>query len=350
MAIREMIAKLVEAQSLRETEAAAAMLDIVEGQATPSQISAFVVGLRMKGETAEEIAGLARIMRRYANAVDAGARGPDGDPTVIDVVGTGGDASGTFNISTVSAFVAAGAGAKIAKHGNRAVTSGCGTADVLEGLGIAIELPPAAVATCVREAGFGFMFAPIYHPAMRHAVVPRREIGVRTAFNLLGPITNPAGVSAQLTGVAVKQLTGTIAEVLRLLGSRRALVVHGGDGVDEISITEPTIVFDVRDGQVDEYEITPESVGLNRAPREAIRGGTLEANLKFVRSVLAGEKGAARDVVLLNAGAGLIVAGLAQDLADGVARAAESIDSGAAQSRLDAAVALSTRLKQEAAS
>lgn len=338
MAIKEMIVKVIEGRSLRETEAAAAMLDIVEGLATPSQISAFAVGLRMKGETAEEVAGLARIMRRYANRVDAG-------PDVVDIVGTGGDGARTFNISTLAAFVVAAAGGKVAKHGNRGVTSGCGAADILEALGVAIDLPPDGVAACVRETGFGFMFAPLYHPAMRHAVVPRREIGVRTVFNLLGPITNPAGVTAQLTGVAVPEATPIIAEVLRLLGARRALVVHGGDGVDELSISAPTQVFDVADGSVREYEVTPESVGLDRAAPETIRGGTVEENLRFARRVLGGEAGPARDVVLLNAAGGLVVAGLASDLAEGVRLAADAIDSGRAQEKVRRVAEASQGLK-----
>jgi anthranilate phosphoribosyltransferase len=340
MAIKEMIVKVVEGHSLRETEAAAAMLDVVEGLATPSQIAAFVVGLRMKGETAEEIAGLARIMRRYATKVEVGA-------DVVDVVGTGGDGSNTFNISTLSAFVVAAAGGRVAKHGNRGVTSGCGSADILEALGVAIDLPPDGVARSVREAGFGFMFAPLYHPAMRHAVVPRREIGVRTVFNLLGPLTNPAGATAQVTGVAVGEIAPIIAEVLRLLGSRRALVVHGSDGLDELSISAPTKVFDVRDGQVTDYELTPEDVGLTRADPDTVRGGTVERNLQFARSVLTGEPGPPRDVVLLNAAAGLVVAGLAGEIREGIGLARELIDSGRVRSKLEEIKSASAALRSE---
>jgi anthranilate phosphoribosyltransferase len=340
MAIKEMVVKVVEGHSLRETEAAAAMLDIVEGLATPSQIAAFAIGLRMKGETAEEIAGLARIMRRYATRVD----GVDG---AIDVVGTGGDGGRTFNISTLSAFVVAAAGGRVAKHGNRGVTSSCGAADILEALGIAIDLPAPAVGECVRETGFGFMFAPIYHPAMRHAVVPRREIGVRTVFNLLGPITNPAGVSCQVTGVAVPSVTPIIAEVLRILGSKRALVVHGQDGLDELSIAAPTAVFDVVDGTVREYEVTPESVGLERAGPDDITGGTVEANLRIAQSVLGGDGGAARDAVLLNAAAGLVVAGLADDLTSGAELAARTIDSGAVRAKVEHVREVSSGLKAQ---
>jgi anthranilate phosphoribosyltransferase len=338
MAIKEMIVKVVEGRSLRETEAAAAMLDIVEGLATPSQIAAFVIGLRMKGETAEEIAGLARIMRRYATRVEAG-------PDAVDIVGTGGDGGMTFNISTVSAIVMAAAGATVAKHGNRGVTSKCGAADILEAFGVAFDLPPDAVAECVRRTGFGFMFAPLYHPAMRHAIGTRREIGVRTAFNLLGPITNPAGVTSQVTGVGVKSVTPVIAEVLRLLGSRRALVVHSHDGLDEISISAPTTVYDVADGTVREYEVTPESVGLKTSPIKAITGGSVEANLRMAQSILAGDSGAPRDAVLLNAGAGMVVAGLADEIPEGVQLAAAAIDSGKARAKLDEIREVSMSLK-----
>ena len=338
MAIKEMIVKVVEGRSLSEEEASAAMLDIVEGLATPAQISAFVVGLRMKGESAEEIAGLARIMRRYATRVEAGS-------DVVDVVGTGGDGAQTFNISTVSAFVVAAAGGRVAKHGNRGVTSACGSADVLEALGVAIDLPPDAVARCVRDTGFGFMFAPLYHPAMRHAVGPRREIGVRTVFNLLGPLTNPAGATAQVTGVAVGDLAPTIAEVLRLLGARRALVVHGQDGLDELSISDFTRVYDVKNGQLSEYEVSPESAGLERGPAQAVGGGTVEANVRLARSVLAGEPGPARDIVLLNAAAALMVAGLADELRDGVRVAAEVVDSGRARAKLEQIRSVSVGLR-----
>ena len=341
MAIKEMIVKVVEGRGLRETEAAAAMLDIVEGLATPSQIAAFVTALRMKGETAEEIAGLARIMRRYAMRVET-------SPDAIDIVGTGGDGGRTFNISTVSALVVAAAGGKVAKHGNRGVTSSCGAADILEAFGVAFDLPPEAVADCINETGFGFMFAPIYHPAMRHAVVPRREIGVRTAFNLLGPITNPAGVTSQVTGVGVASVTPVIAEVLRLLGSKRALVVHSKDGLDELSICAPTTVYDVADGTVREYEVSPEAVGLKRAPMAAITGGTVESNLRMAQAVLAGDQGGPRDAILLNAAAGMVCAGLAEDIPAGVKLAATAIDTGKARAKLDQVREVSSSLKSAA--
>src|SRR5436305_8952927 len=243
MSIRDALGKLVLGQDLSRAEANAAMTSLVEGEATPSQIAAFAIALRMKGETPEEIAGLAEVMRDAATRVDAGSN-------VVDVVGTGGDGAGTFNISTLSALVVASAGGKVAKHGNRSVTSACGAADFLEAVGIAIDLTPDAVARCVEETGFGFMFAPLYHPAMRHAIVPRREIGVRTVFNILGPITNPAGVRRQLTGVAVPGLGETLARVLDLMGAEHALIVHGQDGLDEISVCAPTQIHDARGGTI----------------------------------------------------------------------------------------------------
>jgi anthranilate phosphoribosyltransferase len=343
MSIRQAIGRVIEGHDLDDGEAQSAMREIVEGEATPSQIAAFVTALRMKGETATEIAGLARVMREYATKVGAG-------PDVVDLVGTGGDGSYSFNISTVSAFVVAAAGAKVAKHGNRGVTSSCGSADILEGLDIAIDLGPAQVARSIQEAGFGFMFAPIYHPAMRHAGATRREIGVRTVFNLLGPVTNPAGASRQLTGVAVANRTETIARVLALLGCRRALVVHGAEGLDEISISGPTHGFLVEGGEVTPLEITPEAYGLQRAPSAAVRGGTVEENLRFVTSVLNGEQSAARDVVLLNAGAGLFVAGLAENPRAGVALAAELIDSGKAAVQLERVREMSAVLQRETSS
>jgi anthranilate phosphoribosyltransferase len=308
MSIRHAIVRAVEGFDLSAEEARDAMREIVEGEATSAQIAALMVALRMKGETADEIAGLVQVMRQYATRVQAG-------DDLVDIVGTGGDGARTFNISTISAFVVAAGGARVAKHGNRGVTSACGSADILEALGVAIDLGPVQVARSVEAAGFGFMFAPLYHPATRHAVAPRREIGVRTVFNLLGPLTNPAGASRQLTGVAVSEMVEKVARVLALLGSRRALVVHGTDGLDEISISAPTTGFVVQDGAVEPLEIRPESFGLERASVEAVRGGTVDENLRLARSVLAGERSAARDVVLLNAGAGLFVAGLAGEIA-----------------------------------
>lgn len=341
MNVKDAIVRLVDGHSLSQSEAADAMRDIVEGLATPAQIAALIVALRMKGESAEEIAGFAQVMREYATRVDAG-------DDVVDLVGTGGDGSRTFNISTISAIVVASLGGKVAKHGNRGITSSCGAADLLEALGIAIDLPPEGVAQSVRQCGFGFMFAPLYHPAMRHAVAPRREIGVRTVFNLLGPITNPAGARRQLTGVAVSQLTRTIAEVAGLLGTEKSVVVHGADGLDEITITGPTEAYEVGNGHLREFTINPQEFGLATATLDAIRGGTVEQNVAITRSVLGGEKGAPRDVVLLNAGTGAYVAGLASSIEEGLQEAAEAIDSGAARAKLEDIRSVSATLKQQA--
>jgi anthranilate phosphoribosyltransferase len=336
--VREALAQLVRGENLSREQARGAMASLVAGEATPAQIAGFAVALRMKGETADEIAGLAEVMRDAATRVEAG-------PDVVDVVGTGGDGAGTFNISTLSAFLVASAGGRVAKHGNRGMSSACGAADYLEAIGVAIDLPPVGVARCVEEAGFGFMFAPLYHPAMRHAVAPRREIGVRTVFNILGPLTNPAAASRQLTGVAVEGLGRTLAEVLRLLGSQHALVVHGADGLDEISPSGPTEVHEARPDGITSYVIEPENFGLRRAPTAAVRGGTVEANRALADAVLAGEPGPARDVVLLNAGAALYVAGCAGSLAEGVRRAAEELDSGRARAKVEQIVAVSQRAR-----
>ena len=295
MNVRDALARLVTGESLSREESRSAMRSLVEGEATPTQIGAFAIALRMKGETPEEIAGLAEVMREAATHVHAG-------DDVVDVVGTGGDGAGTFNISTLSALIVASAGGRVAKHGNRSITSACGAADFLEAIGVVIDLTPEGVAQCVGETGFGFMFAPLYHPAMRHAIGPRREIGVRTVFNILGPITNPAGARRQLTGVAVPGLGETIARVLALMGAQHAVVVHGDDGLDEISVSAATQVHEARDGSVRSYVIEPEQFGLPRSAPDAVRGGNVEANVRLANAVLNGERGAARDVVLLNAG------------------------------------------------
>jgi anthranilate phosphoribosyltransferase len=338
MSVRDALGKLVLGENLTRDEARAAMRSLVDGEATPSQIAAFAIALRMKGETPEEIAGLAEVMRGAATRVEAGEN-------IVDVVGTGGDGAGTFNISTLSALVVASAGGRVAKHGNRSITSACGAADFLEAIGIAIDLPPQAVAQCVDETGFGFMFAPQYHPAMRHAIVPRREIGVRTVFNILGPITNPAGTRRQLTGVAVSGLGETMARVLDLMGAQHALVVHGQDGLDEISVCAPTQVHEVRSGKLRAYVIEPEQFGLERRSVDAVRGGTVDANVRMSQAVLDGARGPSRDVVLLNAGAALYVAGLAESIADGIGRAAEELDSGRVRSKVAEVIAASQRIK-----
>jgi anthranilate phosphoribosyltransferase len=340
MSVREALAKLVLGQDLSRAESESAMRSLIEGEATPSQIAAFAVALRMKGETADEIAGLAEVMRGAATRVDAGA-------DVVDLVGTGGDGAGTFNISTLSALVVASAGGRVAKHGNRSVTSACGAADYLEAIGVAIDLPPEGVARCVAETGFGFMFAPIYHPAMRHAIVPRREIGVRTVFNILGPLTNPAGARRQLTGVPVAGMGATLAEVLDLLGAEHALIVHSRDGLDEISPCAPTDVYETRQGQRRTYSIEPEQFGMRRASTDEVRGGTVVANLALGQRVLDGKPGPARDAVLRNAGAGLYVAGVADSIVQGIALAAAELDSGRVQSKVEQVAAASQRIKTE---
>ncbi len=333
------LAKVAGGQSLSRSEANGAMRVLVKGEATAAQIAGFAVALRMKGETAAEIAGLAEAMRAAATQVQTSA-------DVIDVVGTGGDGAGTFNISTLTAFVVAAAGGRVAKHGNRGVTSACGAADFLEALGVAIDLPPEGVAGCIEATGFGFMFAPRYHPAMRHAAAARREIGLRTVFNILGPLTNPAGVRRQLTGVAAPALGGTLAHVLDLLGAEHALVVHGQDGLDEISGSAPTGVHEVRRGRpITAYTIEPERFGLRRATIEEVRGGTVGANLALARAVLEGRSGPPRDVVLLNAGAALYVAGLAASIEAGVRRAGAEIDSGRVADKIRQVADVSQHLK-----
>jgi len=331
--IREAIATLVDGRSLTEAEAAAVMEEIMSGEATPAQFGAFVTALRLKGETVDEIAGMARVMRENARRVHV-------EGVLLDTCGTGGDARGTFNVSTAAAFVAAGAGARVAKHGNRAMTSRCGSADVLEALGARIDLSPEQVKACLEETGVGFMFAPSFHPAMKFAAGPRREIGVRTVFNILGPLTNPAGAACQVLGVAEPSLAETMAQVLARLGSRRALVVHGRDGLDEMSISGPTLVCELAGGRVRRYEVTPQEVGLGLYDAASVAGGTPEENAAALREVLAGRPGPQRDIVLLNAAAGLVALERAAALAEGVALAAEAIDSGAARERLDRFVAV----------
>jgi anthranilate phosphoribosyltransferase len=340
MSVRDALAKLVLGQDLSRAEANAAMRSLVAGEATPSQIAGFAIALRMKGETPEEIAGLAEVMREAATRVDAGS-------DVVDVVGTGGDGSGTFNISTLSALVVASAGGRVAKHGNRSVTSACGAADFLEAIGVAIDLNPDGMARCVAETGFGFMFAPQYHPAMRHASAVRREIGVRTVFNILGPLANPAGARRQLTGVAVPDLGEKLARVLDLLGAEHALVVHGYDGMDEISVSAPTHVHEVRGGELHSYTIEPEQFGLQRWPADAVRGGTVEVNVRMARGVLDGETGPARDVLLLNAGAAMYVAGLADSIQAGIGSVVDELDSGRARKKVEQVAETSARIKAE---
>ena len=334
--IREAIGKLVEGQDLSQTEAAQVMNEIMEGHTTPAQLAGFITALRLKGETVSEIAGLARVMRDKALRVEL----PD-PGGLLDTCGTGGDAAHTFNISTTSALVAAGAGLRVAKHGNRAASSACGSADVLEALGVRIDVGPETVARSIEEAGIGFMLAPTYHPAMRHAAGPRQELGVRTVFNILGPLTNPARAGHQLVGVPRPELVETIASVLGELGSQHALVVHGSDGLDELSLSGPSLVAEYKDGSVTAREVAPEDLGLPHATLDQIRGGDVDRNRQIVENVLSGEPGPFRDVVLLNAAAALVAGDAAADFAQGLEIARESIDSGSARDRLDRLVSVS---------
>jgi len=328
MAIKEAISAIVDGTSLSEDGAAAAMVEIVEGQATAGQIGAFATALRMKGETVEEITGLARVMRDYATRVTI-----DGD--VVDLVGTGGDASQTFNISTISAMVVAAAGGRVAKHGNVGITSSCGSADILKALGIATDLNAAGVASCVQQAGFGFMFAPAFHPSLKHAAGTRREIGIRTVFNILGPLTNPAWANHLLIGAAIGPLAPKLAMVLSRLGAERALVVHGAGGLDELSISGPSMIYEVVDGELSDYEVEPAKFGLASSELAGIRGGNVEANLALAEVALSGKAGAPRDVVLLNAGAGLYASALTDTISEGIELARETIGSGLARRKVE---------------
>lgn len=331
------ITKLLAGESLTDDEASAAMSEIMEGAATPAQIAGFVVALRAKGETTDEIVGLVRSMRSYALKVEVLA-------DVVDTCGTGGDRTGTFNVSTAAALVCAGAGASVAKHGNRAASSRCGSADVLETLGVRLDLDPSGVSACIKEAGMGFCFAPIFHPAMRHAAVPRREMGIATIFNFLGPLTNPAGARRQAIGVSDGRMLDKMVETLRTLGSEHVVAFHGHGGLDELALSGPSRIVELAGGDITTRDVDPSDVALQSAPLEALRGGTAEENASIIRAVLAGEKGPRRDVVAFNAGAGLLAAGLAEDLAAGVTLAAEAIDSGAAANALDRLVEVSNAL------
>jgi anthranilate phosphoribosyltransferase len=340
-------------ESLVREEARAVMSEVLAGKCTDAQIAALLVALHMKGETVEEIVGFAEAIRGAAtplavvgnSTIDVSGTERD---ALVDTCGTGGDASGTFNISTATALVAAGAGVRVAKHGNRSVTSKCGSADVMEALGVNITLPPARVADCLREVGIAFLFAPAMHSAMKYVQPARRELRLRTVFNLLGPLTNPAHASAQVVGVYSDELVEKLAEALSMLGLRRALVVHGSDGLDEITISGPTRVAEVRDGQVRTYEVTPEEFGFSLASLEAIAGGDAAENARIIREVLAGKKSACRDVVLLNAAATLVAAGRANHLSEAVPVAVQSVDSGAALQKLEALAAFTHRQGERA--
>ncbi|MDI6692681.1 MAG: anthranilate phosphoribosyltransferase [Anaerosomatales bacterium] len=342
--VPEAIARVSTGGSLTESEAQAVMGAIMDGDATPAQIAALVVGMRMKGETVDEIVGFARAMRERATPVRPAI------PGVLDTCGTGGDGLHTFNISTATAFVVAGAGVPVAKHGNRAVSSSAGSADVLEALGVNLGLDSRSMARCIEECGVGFLFAPALHASMRHAAGPRREIGIRTVFNILGPLTNPAGAARQLLGVYDPRLAPVLAEVAGRLGAERVLVVHGHPGMDEVSASGPTLVaeFDARSGGVRTYEIEPEQAGIARSTLADVVGGDAQENAAMLRRVLEGERGPRRDIVVMNAAAALIAAGVASDLADGVERARTSIDSGRAAEALERLISVSNRLAQEA--
>ena len=347
--ITEAVRALVERKDLSRIEAAGAMEAIMSGAATDAQIAAFLATLRMKGETVEELIGFAQVMREKAVKVRTragdivGATGTDRE-MLIDTAGTGGDASGTFNVSTATAFVVAGAGVKVAKHGNRSVSSLCGSADVVETLGIKVELPPTKIGRCIDEIGIGFLYAPLLHTAMKHVMTARREMGIRTVFNMLGPLTNPAGANAQVIGVYSEALTEPLARVLAELGTLRAFVVHGADGLDEISNTGASRVSEVREGVVRTSTLQPEDFGMPRASIKDLRGGDREENARIIRHILSGEDGPRRDIVLMNAAAALVAGGAAHDLVEGVSLAARSIDSGVAVKKLDGLIALSQRL------
>jgi len=334
--MKTFLQKLVEGRDLTQAEAAAAFDLIMSGQATPTQIGALIATLRMKGESVDEITGAAVSMRRHAVYIDTGGL------EVIDTCGTGGDACGTFNISTTAALVAAGAGVPVAKHGNRAITSRCGSADLLLALGVNIEAPPDVVETCIREAGIGFLFAPKLHPAMKHAMGPRQELGIRTIFNMLGPLTNPAGARGQIIGVFSPELTEPFAEVLRRLGSRRAFVVHGHDGMDEITTTTTTRISELLHGQIRTYEFSPLELIGDYAPLASLAGGDPRQNAEITRRILDGEHSPQRDIVCLNAAAAIVAGGKAPDLRAAWELAQESIDSGRARSALHKLVEITT--------
>ncbi|MBI3973265.1 MAG: anthranilate phosphoribosyltransferase [Chloroflexi bacterium] len=340
--IVDAIARLIEGESLTLEQAAAVMEEIMEERATPSQFGAFVTALRLKGETVDEIAGMAQVMRRKALRVPT-------ELPVVDTCGTGGDGSSSFNVSTAAAFVVAAAGRPVAKHGNRGMSSKCGSADVLEALGANIMLGPDGVARCIEQTGIGFMFAPAYHPAMKFAAPLRREIGIRTVFNVLGPLTNPAGARTQVLGVASAPIQGRMAGALARLGAERALVVHGLEGLDEVSIAGSTLVYDVAPGGVREYNVHPEQFGLSPATAQAVQGGDATHNAAIIRSVLSGAPNgettaARRDFVVLNAAAALVACGAAADMAAGVPLAADIIRSGTALAKLDEFVRASQAL------
>ena len=351
--LKTTIEKIAAGRELSRAEAEAAMEEILSGRATHEEIVTLLSGLRSKGETVDELVGFATSMRRHAPPIFP-ANHTHAEEALVDTCGTGGDASGTFNVSTVVAFVVAGAGVRVAKHGNRSISSRCGSADVLEQLGVQIDLPPESIARCIQQVGIGFLFAPAIHTATRHATPARRELKTRTVFNLLGPLTNPARASAQVAGVYDANVTEPKARALGELGVRHAFVVHGADGLDEISISGETFVSELRDGAVRTYTVTPEDFGVRRAPLDAIRGGDAKQNAEIVhkvlgRSMLYRDHGPHRDIVLANAAAALVAAGRARDFLDGVRLAAKSIDAGEARERLEKLVLFTQAEKNRAA-
>jgi anthranilate phosphoribosyltransferase len=332
--LKSIIAKVATGATLSREEAASIFDRMMSGEATPSQLGGLLMAFRVRGETVEEITGAVSAMRAKMLRVAA-------PPDAIDVVGTGGDGSGSVNVSTCAAFIVAGAGVPVAKHGNRALSSRSGAADVLSALGVKIDISPQQVSRCIKEAGIGFMFAPAHHPAMKNVNPTRVELATRTIFNLLGPLSNPAGVTRQMVGVFSKQWVQPLAQVLKNLGSESVWVVHGSDGLDEITLTGPTFVAALEKGEIRTFEVSPDDVGLKRVAGEALKGGDAAANALALRNVLEGKPGAYRDVALFNAGAALVVAGRARDLKEGVALAVKSIDTGAAAERLKLLVAIS---------
>ena len=332
MSLLPYLERVASRVDLSSSEALEAMRTILCGEASQPQIAAFLVALRMKGETVEELVGFARAMRQMAAPIDCG---PGGEP-LLDTCGTGGDGASTFNISTIAAFVVAGAGVRVAKHGNRSISSRCGSADLLEALGIAIAIPPAETGRAIREIGIGFLFAPAFHTAMKHAQPVRVDLKMRTVFNLLGPLTNPAGADAQLAGAPSAHAAEWIAGALAALGLRRGFVVHGSDGLDEITTTGPTLAFSIAEGRVERLTLTPEDFGVAAAMPEDLKGGDLARNTEIARAVLAGRPGPQRDVVLVNASAALVAAGKAESFSEGVLLAAQSIDTGAAWRKVEA--------------
>ena len=327
--IRKIIKDVVDGNHLTEQQMISAMSDVMNGDATSAQIASLITALRLKGETIEEITGAARVMRGKSAKIQTK------HPLVVDTCGTGGDGSGTFNISTTAAFVVAGAGIPVAKHGNRAASSQCGSADVLSALGINIELTPKQVGACIDDVGIGFLFAVTFHGAMKYAIGPRQEIGIRTIFNILGPLTNPLGAQAQVIGVYTPELTEPLAHVLRNLGSRHAFVVHGADGLDEITLASHTRISELVDGNVKTYNIHPDDFGLSTVPSEALLGGTPQENAEIALTVLKGSPGSCREIVTLNAAAAIVAAGTSESIEEGLVRARESIDSGKALEKLE---------------